>query len=384
MKRRRPVAIFISSFPSPAESFLIRELEALERRGQPVLLVTIVRRHSTQRDRAASEPWTERAIAAPWISGAIFRALWRAPQVVLGLLWWVLGRAILHPVTLLKSLAVLPMAAELAERLPRMQIAHVHAHFATHAATMAVVVSKLSGIPYSLTAHAHAIFAERVLLREKLRDAVFIRTTSEFNRHFLESLFPTECAGRIFVVRVGAAPIRASAARPPGQRSEHGQDAMPVIACVGSHKPHKGVPVFLEACRLLEAEGTALRCLVSEENDVVPIADVVVQPSVIAPNGQMDGIPVPLIDAMAMGKAVIASAISGIPELVADGESGLLVDPANPRMLADAIRRVIGQPALRARLGAAAREKVLRDFSLDACTDELIALFDQHNPELAA
>lgn len=111
---------------------------------------------------------------------------------------------------------------------------------------------------------------------------------------------------------------------------------------------------------------------------------VFVQPSVIAPNGQMDGIPVPLIDAMAGGKAVIASAISGIPEVVVHEETGLLVDPANPRMLADAIRRLAVDPALRARLGARAREKVTQECSLADCTAKLIALFDRHNPELPA
>ena len=113
-------------------------------------------------------------------------------------------------------------------------------------------------------------------------------------------------------------------------------------------------------------------------------ADIVVQPSVIAPNGQMDGIPVPLIDAMAAGKAVIASAISGIPELVVHGETGLLVDPANPRMLADAIHRLASDPALRARLGANAREKVAREFAPDACAQQLISLFDRYDGELPA
>lgn len=335
---RRPIAMFVTHVVAGGESFLLRELHALERQGQPVLLVR----------------------ARPMLSGAIFRALTRQPAVVLGLFWWVVRKTWLRPPILAKSLMVFPLAAELAEQLPRLGIAHVHAHFATHAATMAVIVSKLAAIPYSFTAHAHAVFVDRSLLREKIRDATFVRTTTEFNRRFLESVFPAESAGKIRVVHVGAV-------APEDAGSGGG------IVCVASPKPHKGLPVLLEACRLLGG----VRCVIAEEGDVIRNADVYVQPSVIAPNGQMDGMPVPLIDAMAAGKPVIASAIAGIPELVVPEESGLLVDPANPRMLADAIRRVLRDPDLRARLSARAKEKVAREFCLERCTAQLIELFAQ-------
>lgn len=345
MTFRRPIAMFISRVTAQGESFLLRELHALERQGQPVLLVR----------------------AEGMISGAIFRAIWRKPLTIVRLLGWVLKNTWLRPVNLMKSLAIFPLAAELAERLPKAGIAHVHAHFATHATTMAFVVHKLAGLPYSFTAHAHALFVERAMLREKVRDAVFVRTISEFNRHFLETLYPQETPGKVHVVHVGAVP--------PADPGRGGG-----IVCVASPKPHKGIPVLLEACEIL-----GQRCTIVEDTDAeaaLRMADIYVQPSVIAPNGQMDGIPIALIDAMGAGKPVIASAISGIPELITDGESGLLVDPANPRMLAEAIARVQRETVLRARLSARAREKVTRDFLLEDCVNQLIALFDAHNPKL--
>ncbi len=241
-------------------------------------------------------------------------------------------------------------------------ITHIHAHFG--AATRALLFSRLTGIPFSMTADAHSIFVNRALLRAKVRDAVFVRTTSEFSKRFLENLYPEESRGKVHVVRVGALECggRASAFK-SGSSASALQIAGPT-----SNKPHKGRAVFLEALTLLDNE-----IAVGD----LPTADIVVQPSVIAPNGQMDGIPVPLIDAMAAGKAVIASAISGIPELVVHDETGLLVDPANPRMLADAIRRLAHDPALRARLGANARAKVARDFCLERSMRELIALLEQ-------
>jgi len=366
MSPRRSIAIFIADLPPPDESFLDRELEALERLGQPFVVVSMT---------------------GPRSAMAIVRALFRRPHVIFA--------------CALRSVAMLPMAAELAERLPKMGIAHVHAHYATDAATLAWMVWKLCGIPYSITVHAHALFVQRALLREKVRDAVFVRTISEFNRRFLESLYPEETRGKVYVVRVGALECGGNADRVKtsplsptrsigesiGERTPHpsplptppdhhprGERGLTFgalhIACPPSDEPHKGVPVFLEACRMLHGN---LRCTVGDLDS----ADIVVQPSVIAPNGQMDGIPIALIDAMAAGKAVIASAISGIPELVVHGETGLLVDPANPRMLADAIRRLADDPALRARLGANAKEKVAREFCLDESAKQLIALLEK-------
>lgn len=230
-------------------------------------------------------------------------------------------------------------------------ITHVHGHGAT---TRAWMTSKLTGVPFSMTVYAHSLFTRRTLLREKVRDARFVRTTSEFSRRFLESLYPAESHGKVFVVHVGAV------AREGGTTLG--------VAAPASRERHKGRRVFEEALALLDGE--------------IPVtsfaeAAIYVQPSTIAPNGLMDGIPIPLIDAMASGKAVIASAISGIPEVVVHGETGLLVDPANPRMLADAIRTLANDPALRARLGANAREKVVREFDLETSAKQLIALLEQ-------
>ena len=231
------------------------------------------------------------------------------------------------------------------------QMTHVHAHGET---TQAWLASKLTGVPFSMTLYAHSLFGRRTMLREKVRDAVFVRTTSEFARHFLESLYPEESIGKVFVVRVGA--VARGSALALG------------VAGPTSKKKHKGAHVLREALALLDGEIGA----VDFEH-----AAIYVQPSVIAPNGEMDAMPVPLIDAMASGKAVIASAISGIPEVVVHGETGLLVDPANPRMLADAIRTLARDPGLRARLGANAKEKVAREFDLETSAKKLIALVEQ-------
>jgi glycosyltransferase involved in cell wall biosynthesis len=108
--------------------------------------------------------------------------------------------------------------------------------------------------------------------------------------------------------------------------------------------------------------------------ELVAAADVLVLPSVVTPEGKMEGLPVALMEALAVETAVVASAISGIPELVEDGVTGLLVPPADPPALADALARLAADPELRARLGRAGRARVAAEYDLHANVAALAAL----------
>ncbi len=403
---RRPVAVLVSRFPLITETFILREIIELERRGQPVLLVPLIREKPDVVHEEA-RPWIARALYTPFfslrIAMAMLRGLVRKPLVILRLLLWICSGALLHPATLFKSLMFVPKAMDLAERLEAEGIRHVHAHFATYPALVATIVSALSEITFSFTVHAHDIFVNRSLLREKIRKAKFIRSISQFNKRFLESLFPIESAGKIEVVHVGVAPRAAAApaAATPAART---------VLCVAALKPYKGVAFLVEACRILASEGVDFTCdiigtgplraairraivknalhdrirmrdalpqnVVAEE---IERADVFVLPSIVAADGQMEGIPVALMEAMAARRPVVASALSGIPELVENEVTGLLVDPANPRQLAAAIRRLLEDPALRDRLGERAAQKVADEFDLHTTVAELLAILDRHN-----
>lgn len=107
-----------------------------------------------------------------------------------------------------------------------------------------------------------------------------------------------------------------------------------------------------------------------------------VLPSVVAPDGQMEGIPVALMEAMAARRPVVASGLSGIPELIESGVDGLLVDPNHPEHLAESLKRLIADPPLRRDLGESARLKVQREFSLETTTGELIRFIDRFNAPL--
>lgn len=397
---RRAAAVLLSRFPLITETFILREVAEMERQGQPVRLVPLLRESGPIRHREAG-PWTARALYAPFLSPAIvaanLRALRRSPGRYVGLLGRVVAGNLGSPGFLTRSAVLFPKAVYLAERLRAEGVGHVHAHFATHPALVAYVVSSLTGIPFSVTVHAHDLFVRRAMLGRKLRAASFVRAISRFNRDYLVALEPA-LAGRVEVIHAGVDLDAYGAVPAP-------PELHPLVLCVAALKPYKGLGVLVEAWRRLRDEGVAGRCEVVGEgperprleraiaraglgesvrlrgalpqHEVAPLvarAALVVQPSVVAPDGQMEGIPVALMEAMASGRAVVASRLSGIPELVEDGASGLLVPPGDAAALASALRSLLEDPARAREMGARGRERVAREFRL---ADNVAALLER-------
>jgi glycosyltransferase involved in cell wall biosynthesis len=175
------------------------------------------------------------------------------------------------------------------------------------------------------------------------------------------------------------------------------------ILSIGTLHEVKGQTHLVEACRRLAADGVPFRCTVVGEGPDRPAlerqvaaagltrqveflgqrtreeiaaligsSDVLVAPSVPTRGGKREGIPVVLMEAMSAGLPVVASALSGIPELVVDGSSGLTVPPGDAAAIAAALRRLHDDPELRARLGVAARERVLAEFDVDRNAARLV------------
>jgi colanic acid/amylovoran biosynthesis glycosyltransferase len=395
------VAVFLSRFPSVTETFILREITELERQGEGIRLVPMLK-ESPRVVHNAAVPWIERALYTRYISPAIIasnvRTLLRRPARYLSLLARLAAGTILKPGTFARTMAVFPKSVHLARILPAQGVRHVHAHFATHPTTMALIVSALSDITFSFTVHAHDIQVDRSLLRWKLRETRFVRSISDFNKQFLEQVYPSETSGKITVIHVGIEPEKYEAnariARSAASRAR--------ILCVAAHKPYKGLPVLIEACRILRQQGIDFQCDVlgdgpmreeltrmstaagiddvfhllgaRPENVVAEMmreATLFVLPSIIAADGQMEGIPVALMEAMASARAVVTTAISGIPELVEDGVSGLLVPPGDARALANAMRTLLASPEWAAEMGRRGQKKVREEFTLSTCVAQL-------------
>lgn len=399
-----PVAVFLSRFPSVTETFILREITELERQGQNVRLVPMLK-ESPKVLHDAARPWTPRALytryLSPSIAAANLATFVRRPFRYSSLLVRLIAGTLPRPGTLLRTLAVFPKSVFIARELQREGIRHIHAHFATYPTTMALIVATLTDITFSFTVHAHDIQVDRSLLRWKLRETRFVRSISAFNKRFLEELYPDEARGKIHVVHVGIEPEKYE----ENSRRARAESGVPRILCVAAHRPYKGLPVLIEACRILKNDGLSFQCDVlgdgpmraeleamsakagvgdvfhllgpRPENvvaDMMRDATLFVLPSIIASDGQMEGIPVALMEAMASARAVVSTSISGIPELVEHGVSGLLVPPSDARALAEAMKTLLHDRERAAAMGRRGQQKVRAEFTLSGCVAELAEL----------
>jgi glycosyltransferase involved in cell wall biosynthesis len=404
---RAAIGVLVSRFPRIDETYLLREINELERQGQPVVLIPMLRDYGKVIHEEA-EPWLRRALYFPLFSAGIARAnvthFSRHPlqyvRLLLRLILGMLGR----PRTLIRTLALFPKSVYLAGVLPRLGLRHIHAHFATHATTMAYIIASLSDLTFSFTVHGPDVFVHRLLLADKLARAKFVRTISTFNKAFVSGLFPALARNKIEVVHMGLNPEVYARASEESAGSAHLR-----LLSVASLVPSKGFPYLVDACARLIGTGVDVDCTIvgdgslrdtteawikhhglSErvhllgpvpQHEVARLmgdCDIFVLPSVIALDGQMDGIPMALMEAMAAGTPVVASAISGIPELVEHGVNGLLVDSTQPDRVAAAVRQLAEDVALRERMGKAGQQKVQREFDVRVTAASFIELLDRH------
>lgn len=406
--QRRTVAVGLSRFPTVTETFILREVTEMERQGQPVRLVPLIKENPPVVHDAA-KPWTQRALYTPWLNGAILIAnlitFVKHPFRYLGVLLRLIVGTLKAPSTLLGTLGIYPKSIYLARELEREGVRHIHVHYASHPSTMALIVSKFAPVTYSFTVHAFDIQGDRSLLDWKIRESRFVRSISQFNKRFLEGLYPEDARGKIHVVHVGIEPDvyatnAGKYAAVPGR-----------ILCVAGHRPYKGLPYLIEACRILRDEGVAFECnlvghgpmhdelvqMIADRNlgdrvhligprpeeevaKMMAEASLFVLPSIVDKDGMMEGIPVALMEGMATGRAVVSTTTAGIPELVDDGVSGFLVPPQDPPALARAIRTLIEDPERARKMGERGREKVRTEFDLRDSATQLLALLDRENP----
>ncbi len=398
------IAYVMSRFPKVSETFILYEILELERLGMRVSVFPLVKQrehvmHAEAHDVVERAQYSK--LASKQVLAAQFFWMRRRPQAYLRAWWRALRGNRSSPKFLLRAIAVVPQAAWFARAMQAAGVTHVHAHWATHPALAAYVVHQLTDLPYSFTAHAHDIYVERPMLQEKMRHASFVVTISEYNRRLLQQLYGST-ADKTVVIHCGVDP---DVFQP---RTERSRTAVFTMVCVASLQDYKGHPYLIEACRQLKEQGIAFRCLLVGEGEDRPQlealiaelgleadvlllgqqprdrvsvlaaeADVMVLPSVTTRSGKQEGIPVALMEALATALTVVATAISGIPELIEDGCTGLLVPERDGTALASALLRLYQDPALGRQLGTAGREKVLREFNLHTNTAALYQLLER-------
>ena len=200
------VAYIVSRFPHLPETFILREMNELAARGfQVELFPLVLQRQSLIHAEAAhwlDELHQVRFPSWKCIQGNV-HMLVRRPARYIGTFFQVLWFNLPSPKFLLRALFVFPVAVEMADEMRALGIDHIHAHYATHPALAAWIIGRISGIPYSISVHAHDIFVNRTMLKQKLNGAVFIRAISQFNKTFLGDRYGAEVTRKIVVIHCG-------------------------------------------------------------------------------------------------------------------------------------------------------------------------------------
>jgi colanic acid/amylovoran biosynthesis glycosyltransferase len=291
-------------------------------------------------------------------------------------------------------------AALLAKLIVKKQIEHVHAHFATTATTVARLAAYFADIPYSFTAHAKDIFHDSVQkneLSQKLSDASAVVTVSDFNVAFLQEQYGSLSSKmqRIY----NGLDLEKFSFEAPVQR-------LPLIVGVGRLVEKKGFLDLLESCAILVKRGCVFWCeIIGEGEEKIKLerciadlqlgnyvrlfgarpqqevmkkiqeASVFALPCVIGEDGNRDGLPTVLLEAMALGTACVSKDVTGIPEILHHEETGLQVPQQHPALLADALERLLLDTELRVQLALTARGLIEREFDIKHNAAQVRELF---------
>jgi glycosyltransferase involved in cell wall biosynthesis len=396
----KQIDYLVSRFPVTSETFIVRELDAVSAtEGRAVGLRSLFPSPDPQVHYIA-RPWVDRLVR-PGVGASVAGLWWaltRHPLVTASILAAVLRGYAARPPLLLRALVTVPIATAHARDLhPSGSTRHIHAHFATYPALAAWICSRLAGVTYSVTVHAHDLYVDQSMLGRKLDGADFIVTVSEYNRRLLERYTTTPVHVIHCGINTSAYPFR------PRRIPDHG----PIRAlCVASLQEYKGHEVLLRALALGgpgvdrieldligngplndELQGLATELELASRvrfhggqsetvvKQALAEADLFVLPSIIAADGQMEGLPVALMEALACGIPTVSTNLSGIPELVIPGRTGLLAIPADAQSLRDTLEQLISSGPALDDYACAGRDLVEREFDITATTAAMCALF---------
>ncbi len=393
------VAYVVRSFPLISQTFVLNELLALDALGIDARVFALERSRA-RREHRGTKAMRARTERLPGDENR--RRAWRKNRKTIARrpVAWLSG--FLRARRREEGVRQYLQAGMLAARCIKRGIRHLHAHFADEATIVAAEAARLARISFSFTAHAYDVFREdvdRALLVRNLRAARFVVTVSDYHVRYLRELAGDSVrVERIYngidLERFTPAP----APPPPPLR----------IACVARLIEKKGIGVLIDACRVLRDRGVDFRCeLVGAgegrerferqaevaglgerfsflgarvQDDVIALyrrSHVFALPCLVAEDGDRDGLPVAIVEALACGLPVVTTAVTGIPEAVSNDGNGFIVPERDAEAVAAAIERLANDGALRARLGSAARTSVATKFDQSASARRLAALFEE-------
>ena len=341
-----PIAYLANAFPEPLESYVGEEIHELRKQGCQVLPCSV------RRPRDFSRVQTRHTIDTRYVFPlrlwpsvkASWRCILRLDRIA-DIVW----RAVRGPEPIsrrCRTLAHTWLGAYLAVLLKRGRIQHLHVHHGYFASWVGMVTARLLGASFSMTLHGSDLLVRADYLDAKFKNCRFCITVSEFNRQYIVENYPQIDLDKILVQRLGV-----DMALWPPLKDDRSGDPFTILS-VGRLHPTKNYGFLLLACAALKARGVPFRCVIAGEGEehrrleqliaalgigeevtlrgYVPregLPELYASADVVALTSRSEGIPVTLMEAMAMGRVVLAPNITGIPELVANGQTGFLFQP---------------------------------------------------------
>lgn len=294
------------------------------------------------------------------------------------------------------------LAVPLASRMRKDSVTLINSHFADAAASFALLCAKLLNLPYGITAHAYDIFTPQYNLYDKFFNAEYILTCTQFNKSFFLNRFPEFNPDKFLVFYHGINTEKFK----PNPQSENKENSFNILS-IGRLVNKKGFSILMGACHYLHNQEIPFKCRIIGDGPLLqPLTDLVknlkleskveltgavpheqikkyyeqahifVLPCIVDQDGNRDGIPNVLAEAMSMQIPVISTPISGIPELVIDNRTGLLAESENIHDLADKILSLYKDKKRRQNLGLLGREYVIRHFNSEKCLDQLADFYN--------
>jgi glycosyltransferase involved in cell wall biosynthesis len=412
------VAYIVRSWPRLSQTFVLGEVLALERRGVELVLFSLtdpgeslvqpqvadVRAPVEYLDAAGRRPRRRRAIAhAALVMRAPLRYL-RTLAFALTHRGLTAGYTTMTPIGCFAAGVHVAGQLHAAARAGR-PVRHVHAHFAHDPALIGLFTARLTGLPFSLTAHARDLYQLAVpALRARAREAAAFVVCCQANADYVARvLAPSDRPEPLVIhhgVDVHAFPL-----------ADRSYNRTPLIISVGRLVEKKGFDELLMACREVRAAGEAFRCVVygggplrgkllalrdrldltdcvefageRTHDEVVKAlrsADVFALTPFVTEDGDRDGVPNVLVEAMACGLPVVATSAGGVAELVRHTDNGLLAEPHDVAAVARCLTTLLRDPMLRKRLGDAARRTVEAEYDVHRAAHRLARLFAGSGP----
>src|SRR5437867_7909889 len=405
--RHVKVGYVVKRYPRYSETFIVNEILAHEASGIDVEIFSLFAGSDTHfKDVDSRVRATVNNISVDGLRASDVWDVMRSVAPTLPASWAALGA------TGVETAREIYQALMLAKAVRSKGVTHLHAHFGTSSTTVARLASRFAGVPYTFTAHAKDIFHDSVRpadLRRKIADAAAVITVSDYNVAFLRKKYGP-AAARVQRVYNGME-LKQLQFRPPSPDERR----PPVILGIGRLVEKKGFATLIEACAILAKRGRKFSCqiigtgeLESEllnqvarlaledhvqligprpQREVFKLlhdAGIFAAPCLIGEDGNRDGLPTVLLEAMALGTPCISTDVTGIPEIIRDGQTGLLVPQRDPESLADACERLLDDAALSYRLAIAAREVIEQHFDAVQTSAQLRQIFESCSSTIAS